>query len=67
MKDLGTTFEQSISDIARELLNIEPLSMGGSTLSTVLANSIMLAPGYSIRGGAREVLRSIIARGLGVR
>lgn len=67
VKDLGTTFEQSIAEIARELLNMEPLRLGGSTLSTVLANSIMLAPGYSIRGGAREVLRSIIARGLGVR
>jgi len=67
VKDLGTTFEQSIVEIARELLSMEPLRLGGSTLSTVLANSIMLAPGYSIRGGAREVLRSIIARGLGVR
>jgi len=67
VKDLGTTFEQSITEIARELLSIEPLRLNGSTLSTVLANSILLAPGYSIRGGAREVLRSIIARGLGVR
>ncbi len=67
VKDLGTTFEQSITEIARELLDIEPLRLTGSSLSTVLANSILLAPGYSIRGGTREVLRSIIARGLGVR
>jgi len=67
VKDLGTAFEQSIAEIARELLHVEPLRLNGSTLSTVLANTIMLAPGYSIRGGSREVLRSIIARGLGVR
>ncbi len=67
VKDLGTSFEQSVTEIARELLHIEPIRMQGATLATVLADSIMLAPGYSIRGGAREVLRSIIARGLGVR
>ncbi len=67
VKDLGTSFEQSVTEIARELLQIEPIRMQGATLATVLADSIMLAPGYSIRGGAREVLRSIIARGLGVR
>lgn len=67
VKDLGTTFEQSIAEVARELLRIEPLRSPSSTLSTVLANTIMLAPGYSIRGGTREVLRSIIARGLGMR
>ena len=67
VKDLGTAFEQSIGEVARELLRIEPLRLSGSTAAGVLANSIMLAPGYSIRGGTREVLRSIIARGLGVR
>ena len=67
VKDLGTMFEQSITELARDALDIEPLRLTGSTLATVLADSIHLVPGYSIRGGTREVLRGIIARGLGVR
>jgi len=67
VKDLGTAFEQSITELVREILHVEPLRRTGSTLSSVLADSVLLAPGYSIRGGTREVLRGIIARGLGVR
>ena len=33
----------------------------------VLAYTMMHAPSFSLRGGTREILRGIIARGLGVR
>jgi len=33
----------------------------------MLAGVIQLAPTFSLRGGTREVLRGIIARGLGMR
>jgi hypothetical protein len=33
----------------------------------VLAHAIAHAPSFSIRGGTREILRGIIARGLGLR
>jgi hypothetical protein len=33
----------------------------------VLAHAVMRAPSFSIRGGTREILRGIVARGLGVR
>jgi acyl-CoA dehydrogenase len=32
-----------------------------------LAVTAMMAPGYSLRGGTREILRGMIARGLGMR
>jgi hypothetical protein len=32
-----------------------------------LAESLLSAPAYSLRGGTREILRGIIARGLGLR
>ena len=51
VKDLGTTFEQSIPELTRRLL---PLAQ-------------MQAPCCSIRGGTREILRGMIARGLGLR
>ncbi len=34
---------------------------------SVLAHTIMHAPSFSLRGGTREILRGIIARGLGLR
>jgi hypothetical protein len=33
----------------------------------VLANIVHNAPSWSLRGGTREILRGIIARGLGTR
>jgi len=33
----------------------------------VLGNLMQLAPSFSLRGGTLEILRGIIARGLGVR
>jgi hypothetical protein len=33
----------------------------------VLANTLLNAPSWSLRGGTREILRGVIARGLGLR
>jgi hypothetical protein len=33
----------------------------------VLAYLMQMAPSFSLRGGTREILRGIIARGLGLR
>lgn len=63
VKDLGAVFEQEIPDIARQLCS------GRETprLRAALTATILGAPAYSLRGGAREILRGIIARGLGAR
>jgi alkylation response protein AidB-like acyl-CoA dehydrogenase len=63
VKDLGATFEQSIPEIARALL---PADAPASLIATLQA-TIQIAPMVSLRGGTREILRGIIARGLGVR
>lgn len=63
VKDLGATFEQAIPDVVRALL---PADAPASLLATLEA-SIHIAPMVSLRGGTREILRGIIARGLGVR
>ncbi len=67
VKDLGSVFEQEIPEIARTLVDIEPTTDDAGQFSGLLGLSLLTAPSYSIRGGAREVLRNIIARGLGLR
>jgi alkylation response protein AidB-like acyl-CoA dehydrogenase len=67
VKDVGTGFEQSIPERAHELLDVEPTVDTGSDLQQVLGYITQVAPSFSLRGGTREVLRGIIARGLGLR
>ena len=64
VKDLGALFEQQIPERAREL--VDPASADASYRQT-FARVRQLAPAYSIRGGTREILRGIIARGLDLR
>jgi alkylation response protein AidB-like acyl-CoA dehydrogenase len=67
VKDVGTTFEQSIPELAHALLDVEPTLDTGSDLQQVLGYITQTAPSFSLRGGTREILRGIIARGLGLR
>ena len=67
VKDLGSVFEQSIPEIARTLVDAEPDLASNSAYNAVLANIMLNAPSWSLRGGTREILRGIIARGLGLR
>ena len=67
VKDVGAVFEQAMPDIARELIDAEPDPVAASAYAAVLANITLNAPSWSLRGGTREILRGIIARGLGTR
>jgi hypothetical protein len=67
VKDLGASFEQGLPDIARQLVDAEPDTKRSSDFVAVLAHTMMNAPAFSLRGGTREILRGIIARGLGLR
>jgi hypothetical protein len=68
VKDLGTTLEQEIPEITRRILPIEPRGIAGSNGYTDLQQlSQMQCVSYSLRGGTREILRGMIARGLGLR
>jgi alkylation response protein AidB-like acyl-CoA dehydrogenase len=67
VKDLGTTLEQEIPEIARQLVDAEPDPGSKRAFIAVLAHTMMNAPSFSIRGGTREILRGMIARGLGLR
>lgn len=65
VKDLGTSFEQALPQAAQELLDLDLAD--DDDLSRLLAYLLMVYPSFSLRGGTREILRGIIARGLGLR
>ena len=67
VKDVGTTFEQSVPEVVHALMDLEPTIDTGSDLQQTLGYLVQRAPSFSLRGGTREVLRGIIARGLGLR
>jgi alkylation response protein AidB-like acyl-CoA dehydrogenase len=67
VKDLGALLEQEIPEIARTLIAAEPDRGSTQAFAATLAHTMLHAPSFSLRGGAREILRGIIARGLGLR
>lgn len=67
VKDLGASFEQEIPEIARQLVDSAPTEPSTKAFCAVLAHTLLNAPTFSLRGGTREILRGIIARGLGLR
>jgi hypothetical protein len=68
VKDLGTVWERELPDRVRELAAfLEPEAGNRATLDEQLAHAIVIAPKLTIQGGTTEVLRGIIARGLGLR
>lgn len=67
VKDIGTTFEREIPEVFRQLLPTEPTLGEGESYAELLGMTELRAPGFTIRGGTREILRGMIARGLGLR
>jgi len=68
VKDMGNTLEQETVEVVRLLVDLEPSEQQGDPpLVGALAHLILTAPSFSLRGGTREILRGIIARGLGLR
>ena len=67
VKELGTSLEQEMVEVLRLIVDAEPDSASSNPYVAVLAHTIMHAPSFSLRGGTREILRGMIARGLGLR
>ena len=67
MKDLGTQLEQDIPVWIADELAASDQAVTDDELLRTLSYVTQVAPSYSLRGGTREILRSMIARGLGLR
>lgn len=68
VKDLGTVWEQRLPHRARDLAAFLPPDTGNhDALEERLAFDLTIAPKLTLQGGTTEILRGIIARGLGLR
>ena len=66
VKDLDNAFEREIPELVR-LLMPGRRRAANDRFEEVLAETVLHAPSWTLRGGTREILRGIIARGLGLR
>jgi len=67
VKDLGNSFEQALPLLVQSVLEEEVDLADPALLPRLLATLLQTSPSFSLRGGTREILRGIVARGLGLR
>ena len=67
VKDLGTEFEQALPNLLADALYALPDAAPPEMLLRTLHYVLQVCPTFSLRGGTREILRGVIARGLGLR
>jgi acyl-CoA dehydrogenase len=67
VKDVGTLWQQQLPAVARNLTAFLPAAADRAQFDATLAHAIRTVPKLTIQGGTSEVLRGIIARGLGLR
>jgi len=68
VKDLGTIYQQDLPEIARAIAESDATTEEDmADFLDVAQYATMMAPSYTIQGGTTQVLRGIVARGLGLR
>lgn len=65
VKDLGNAFEREVIAVCRTLA--AELPRQSAEFTAALAQTTLYAPSWTLRGGTREILRGLVARGLGLR
>jgi acyl-CoA dehydrogenase len=64
VKDLGTRFEAESVELITDLLEG---SLPNPALTAMLTTAWLHKPMFTLRGGTNEVLRGVVARGMGLR
>ncbi|TDI60820.1 MAG: acyl-CoA dehydrogenase [Alphaproteobacteria bacterium] len=67
VKDLGTNYCKLVPDLSRSIMAAMPSQRSSISYEATLASAILTVPSLTIQGGSREILRGVIARGLGMR
>jgi hypothetical protein len=69
VKELGNNFEKVLPEVARLVVpDLSQLDPGKHKLfRDTFEETLLLSPSFTLRGGTREILRGVIARGLGLR
>lgn len=62
VKDLGTAFEQRVIDLAHQFVALD--HPAPAELVTAVETLLLVAPGFTVRGGSTEILRTIVSREL---
>ncbi|QPC98233.1 acyl-CoA dehydrogenase family protein [Qipengyuania soli] len=65
VKDLGNSYEHAIPELVQACVEMDMASK--DALAAVTGYLLQVSPSFSLRGGTREILKGIIARGLGLR
>ncbi len=68
VKDLGTRFEQDSVELVADLIDVvDARSPHTERLRGLLATARLHSPLFTLRGGTNEVLRGVVAKGMGAR
>ena len=67
VKDLGTRFEQESVDLAADLFSYVAETPDRERVAALLDIARLHSPLFTLRGGTNEVLRGVVARGMGLR
>ena len=68
VKDLGTRFEQDTVDLVADLIDgLDRRTPEAGPLRGLLATARLHSPLFTLRGGTNEVLRGMVAKGMGAR
>ncbi|WP_370617699.1 acyl-CoA dehydrogenase family protein [Mumia qirimensis] len=66
VKDMATRFEQECIEIVTRHLGHSPDLGSPDPYEALLARAVLVGPSWTIRGGTTEILRNIVAKGLGL-
>ena len=64
VKELGNNFEKLLPEVARLAV---PPDADQARFREAHVDTLLRSPSFTLRGGTREILRGVIARGLGLR
>jgi alkylation response protein AidB-like acyl-CoA dehydrogenase len=67
VKELGNNFEKQLPELARLVIAADGRNPAHARFQEAFTDTLLLSPSFTIRGGTREILRGVIARGLGLR
>lgn len=67
VKNLGADLEQDLPRMIAAITELGDKADDATALSEVLTLLLKLSPSFSLRGGTREILKGIVARGIGLR
>ena len=67
VKDAGSSFEGELVEAIRSSSGVTARRDEQDPFATLLAGAVLHTPAFTLRGGTNEILRGIVARGLGIR